>query len=84
MPTVKFGGGSVMVWDCMGKLFTCLGRMNSNTYIVMLEQMYQPSLDKIFNENIPEDVLFQQDNAPCHISRASISFFEKMGIKVIK
>lgn len=50
----------------------------------MLEQVYQPSLDKIFNESIPEDVLFQQDNAPCHTSRVSMSWFEKKGIKVMK
>ena len=68
----------------VGKLFTCLGRMNSNTYTAMLEQMYQPSLDKIFNESIPEDVLFKQDHAPCHTSRASMSWFKKKGIKVMK
>lgn len=88
VPTVKFGGGSVMVWGCMassgtGLLFTCDGRMNSNTYTTMLDQVYQPSLGKMFNNNIPDEVIFQQDNAPCHTSRVSRGWFEEREVRVM-
>ena len=38
MPTVKHGGGNVMVWGCMsaacvGKLHLIEGNMNSNVYL---------------------------------------------------
>ena len=77
-----------MVWGCMasvgtGMSYTCEGRMNSTIYTNMLDQVYQTSLTKIFN-NIPSDVNFQQDNAPCHTSKVSIGWFEKKWITVMK
>ena len=77
-----------MVWGCMaslgsGMLYTCEGRMNSKIYTNMLDQVYQTSLTKIFN-NIPSDVIFLQDNTPCHTSKASKGWFEKKGITVMK
>ena len=89
VPTVKFEEGSVMVWGCMassgtGMLYTCEDRMNSTIYTNMLDQVYRTSLTKIFNNNIPSDVIFQQDNAPCHTSKVSIGWFEKKGITVMK
>ena len=51
--------------------------MNSTNYTNMLDQVYRTSLTKIFNNNIPRDVIFQQDNAPCHTSKVSIGWFEK-------
>ena len=88
VPTVKFGGGSVMVWGSMassgtGMLYTCEGRMNSTIYTNMLDQVYRTSLTKIFNNNIPSDVIFQQGNAPCHTSKVSIGWFKKKGITVM-
>ena len=78
-----------MVWGCMassgtGMLYTCEGRMNSTIHSNMLDQVYRGSLTKIFNNNIPSDVIFQQDNAPCHTSKVSIGWFEKKGITVMK
>ena len=77
-----------MVWGCMassstGMLYTCEGRMNSTIYTNMLDQVYRSSLTKIFNNNIPSDVIFQQDNAPCHTSKVSIGWFEKKWITVM-
>ena len=53
-----------MVWGCMASsgtrmLYTCEGRMNSTIYTNMLDQVYLTSLTKIFNNNIPSDVIFQ-------------------------
>ena len=78
-----------MVWGCMassgtGMLYTREGRMNSTIYTNMLDQVYRTSLTKIFNNNIPSDVIFQQDNAQFHMSKVSIGWFEKKGITVMK
>ena len=78
-----------MFWGRMassdtGMLYTCEGRMNSTIYTNMFYQVYRTSLTKIFNNNNPSDVIFQQDNAPCHTSKVSISWFEKKGITVMK
>ena len=82
VPTVKFGGGSVMVWGCMassgtGMLYTYEGRMNSTIYTNILDLVYRSSLTKIFYNNILSDVFFQQDNAPSPTSKVSIVWFEK-------
>ena len=49
MPTVKHGGGNVMVWGCMsnagvGELYFIEGNMNSNMYCEILQQSMIPSL----------------------------------------
>ncbi len=52
-PTVKHGGGSIMVWDCMttagtGELRFIEGNMDSNMYCDILKQKMMPSLQKLF------------------------------------
>lgn len=69
--TVKFGGGSEMVWGSKsisgtGMLFICDDRMNSNTHTRLLEQCYLNALEKTFNNIIPYGVIFQYDNKPWH------------------
>lgn len=71
VPTVKHGGGSVMVWGCMsaagvGEMFVCEGRMDSTKYINVLESALLPSFTTLFGDTNMESVKFQQDNAPCH------------------
>lgn len=88
LPTIKGGGGSVMIWGCMaakgvGTAFVCTGRMNSATYVNMLEQVLEPSITKIFAEEERKNVIFQQDNAPCHTARASTAWFLENGIRVL-
>lgn len=53
---VKFGGVSIKVRSCMGasgtgKIGICDGRMNNEKYTSMLEQVLQPSIEKMFNNN---------------------------------
>jgi hypothetical protein len=67
--TLKFGGGSLMVWGCMlwdGVGYTCKieGRMDGDLYLRILEEDLQESLR--YFEKTPEDVIFQQDNDPKH------------------
>jgi hypothetical protein len=65
-PTVKFGGGSVMVWGCMtvhgvGLMCRIEGKMDASLYQEILEdELYE--MDR-------EDLIFQQDNDPKHRSK---------------
>ncbi len=54
LPTVKHGGGSIMVWGCMttagtGELRFIEGNMDSNMYCDILKQKMMPSLQKLFS-----------------------------------
>ena len=77
VPTVKHGGGSIMIWGCMaadgvGEMFVCEGRMNSQNHINMLETVLMPSLTRIFGDTNVRGIKFQQDNAPCHKSATTM------------
>ncbi|KIK93252.1 hypothetical protein PAXRUDRAFT_78123, partial [Paxillus rubicundulus Ve08.2h10] len=57
--TVKFGGGSRMVWGCIG--------MDAEQYVAILEGGFLQSME---DSGIPADeVIVQQDNDPKHTSR---------------
>ncbi|KAG0418638.1 Transposable element Tcb1 transposase [Dictyocoela roeselum] len=83
-PTVKHGGGSIMVWGCfsyygVGKLVLIEGKMDSRKYV------------NILAENLPhsarsmglDEYIFQQDNDPKHTSKLTKEYFEKKNINVI-
>jgi transposase len=69
--TYKYGGGSLMVWACMtyegvGFMEKIDGKMDAALYLDIIScdiartcEWYQMNLDQ---------VIFQQDNAPCHTS----------------
>ena len=70
--TVKFGGGSVMVWGCMtwegvGYAAKIDGRMDGDLYLQILKDEFQNSM-RFYGLN-PSDVIFQQDNDPKHTCR---------------
>ena len=84
--TVKFGGGSLMVWGCIGwngvgVLSEVEGRMDAEQYVAILEQGLLQSME---NSGIPEGaIIFQQDNDPKHISRRAQIWFEEQEIKLL-
>ena len=60
--TLKFGGGSVMMWGCMswdGIGYSCKidGRMDGNLYIKILEDELQLNIQHFDKE--PSDIIFQ-------------------------
>ena len=83
MPTVKHGGGNVMVWGCMsaagvGELFFIEGKMNSNMYCEILQQSMIPSLQKLGRRAV-----FQHDNDPKHTSKMTIALLKRLRVKVM-
>src|SRR3954451_1708685 len=76
--TLKFGGGSLMMWGCMtwkGVGFACKtdGRMDGDLYIKILEDKLQASI-KYFGEK-PGGIIFQQDNDPKHTCKKAMAWF---------
>uniref|UniRef100_K7HL03 HTH_Tnp_Tc3_2 domain-containing protein n=1 Tax=Caenorhabditis japonica TaxID=281687 RepID=K7HL03_CAEJA len=66
-PTVKHGGGSVMVWGCfsdtsMGPLKRIVGTMDRYVYEDILENTMRPWA----RANLGRSWVFQQDNDPKH------------------
>ena len=84
-PTVKHGGGSLMVWGCVsyygvGKLCFIDGKMNGPGYVEILEKNLLRSIDQLGMRN---EYVFQQDNDPKHTSRVATKFFEINSIPVL-
>lgn len=70
--TVKFGGGNLMMWGCMGwdgigYATKIDGKMDADLYVEILEKELQLSLE--YWDKTVEDVVFQQDNDPKHTSK---------------
>ncbi len=73
LPTVKYGGGSVMVWGCMsaagtGELQFIEGTMNANMYCDILKQ---------------SKIISQHDNDPKHTSKTTTASLKKLRVKVM-
>ena len=83
---VKFGGGNIMVWGCMGwegvgRLAEVEGKMDANQYVSILEDNLLPSLEE--SGFSTEDIIFQQDNDPKHTSKKATKWFEDNDINVL-
>ena len=84
--TVKFGGGSVMLWGCMTWErvgFPCRieGKMDADLYVLILEEELQQTLG--FFDKSQEDIIFQQDHDPKHTSRKAKKWFEDHEFEVM-
>ncbi len=83
LPTVKHGGGRVIVWGCMsaagtGELQFIEGTMNANMYCDILKQSMIPSLRRLCRRAV-----FQHDNDPKHTSKMTTTLLKKLRVKVI-
>ena len=84
--TVKFGGGNMMVWGCMGwngvgELAEVEGKMNADQYVAILKDHLLPSLQA--SGFSMDEVIFQQDNDPKHTSRKAQNWIEEQDFMVL-
>src|SRR6266568_3899483 len=84
--TVKFGGGNIMVWGCMGwngvgELAEVEGRMDADQYVDILDNHLLPSIEE---SGIADgECVFQQDNDPKHTSRKARNWMEENNITLL-
>ncbi|KAJ8883688.1 hypothetical protein PR048_015542 [Dryococelus australis] len=83
VPTRKFGGGCVMVWGCftafgVGSLVFVRGRMNTETYCIILDNDMLPTLRRFYGM---DPCYFQDDNARCHVSRATMQWYANNNVR---
>ncbi len=79
IPTVKHGGGSVMVWGCFAAsgpewLAIIDGTMNSALYQNILKENVQPSVCDL---KLKRTWVMQQDNDPKHTSKSTSEWLKK-------
>ena len=85
IPTVKHGGGSIMLWGCFsakgtGRLHRIEGIMNGAMYREILDQNLLPSAREL---KMGRAWVFQQDNDPKHTAKATKEWLQKKRIKVM-
>ncbi|KAG2462409.1 TCB1 transposase, partial [Polypterus senegalus] len=86
IPTVKFGGGSIMLWGCFsaagtGRLVRIKGKMTAAMYRDILdENLLQSTLDL----GLGRWFIFQQDNDPKHTAKISKDWFQDNSVNVLE
>ena len=85
-PTVKFGGGALMLWGCfsyhgVGALVVITGNLNQHDYRQTLEDNLQYSADLM---GLMDRFVFQQDLARIHTAPAVVDFFSENQIEVME
>ncbi|XP_065652985.1 uncharacterized protein LOC136080294 [Hydra vulgaris] len=83
--TVKHGGGSIMVWGCIswiGQFYRCVGAMNQDQYTGVLRDYMLLSAGALFGRQ--GELVFQQDNAPCHKAKWVCDFLTSKRVRVLE
>jgi transposase len=81
------GGITVMFWGCFsvlgtGPLVAIEGTMDQHKYIELLREHVLPEF-RAAKELHGKDMIFMQDNAPCHKAKSVVKFIEDSGIPAL-
>jgi transposase len=80
---IHSGGFSVMFWGCMSKLglgplVALEGNMTADRYVELLRDTLIPEL-----EAAGKEMVFMQDNAPCHKAKRVMKYFQENNIMTL-
>ena len=86
IPTVKHGGGNIMLWGCFsakgtGQLHRIKGTMDGAMYRQILGENLLPSARAL---KMGRGWVFQHDNDPKHTAKATKEWLKKKHIKVLE
>ncbi|KAK3523931.1 hypothetical protein QTP70_016737 [Hemibagrus guttatus] len=86
IPTVKHGGGNIMLWGCFsakgpGRLIRVKERMNGAMYREILSKNLLPSARAL---KMKRGWVFQHDSDPKHTARATKEWLRKKHFKVLE
>jgi hypothetical protein len=86
LPTVKYGGGSIMVWDCFaasgpGQLVIIDGKMNSQVYEDILQENVRLSVCQL---KLKRSWVMQQDNDPKHRNKSTTEWLQQKKIGLLE
>lgn len=86
IPTVKHGGGNIMLWGCFaangtGKLHKVEGIMKKEQYIEILEENLKSSAKQL---HLKRGWTFQQDNDPKHTALVVQKWFKQNKVRVLE
>ncbi|KAI3361531.1 hypothetical protein L3Q82_013680 [Scortum barcoo] len=85
IPTVKHGGGSIMLWGCFsaagtGRLVSIEGKMNAAKYRDILEEnLFQSAQDLRLGRRLT----FQQDNDPKHTAKITKEWLRNNSVTIL-
>jgi hypothetical protein len=84
--TVKFGGGSLMIWGCMtaqgvGYMCKIEGMMNGELYRDILDDHLFKTIN--WYDLDKDDFIFQQDNDPKHKSKIVSAWFKDHHVELL-
>ena len=86
IPTMKHGGGSIMLWGCFtvartGRLVRMEGTMNGAKYRQIFEWN---QLQSAKNLRLQQRFTFQQDNDPNHTAKATLEWLQNKNVRILK